>query len=234
MLEVRGLSSGYDKLIVLRGIDLALEANRVSVLIGRNGVGKTTLLRTIAGHCHVTSGTIVMDGNDVTNLPSFQRARQGIAYVPQGREIFGGLTVRENLMIGVRAMRGRDAARRLSETLELLPVLKDRLHDRGGNLSGGQQQILAIGRALITEPTVLLLDEPSEGIQPSIVSEIAEMIARIAQERSVAVLVAEQNLDFVASVAERVTVMDHGQVVTELPVTRLIEEASLQHEYLGV
>ena len=234
MLDIRQLVAGYGPLIVVREVTLSVAAGEVSVLIGRNGVGKTTLLRTVAGHRRVMQGTISVDGGSVTPLPPHRRARAGIAYVPQGRDIFGSLTVRENLQVSMKAMRMRDQTQRLSEILDLLPLLKEKLDDRGGSLSGGQQQILAIGRALISDPKVLLLDEPSEGIQPSIVAEIAETVARIAREKGLAVLVVEQNLDFVASVAERIKVIDRGQIVADLRVADLLREESLQHQYLGI
>lgn len=234
MLEIQGLVAGYGPLIVVRDVNLTVAAGEVSVLIGRNGVGKTTLLRAIAGHRKTLQGTITVAGDSVAALPPHRRARAGIAYVPQGRDIFSALTVRENLQVAMKAMRMREQPRRLDEVLDLLPLLQEKLNARGGSLSGGQQQILAIGRALISEPKVLLLDEPSEGIQPSIVAEIAETIARIAQERGLAVLVVEQNLDFVASVTERLKVIDRGQIVADLLVEDLLREESLQHQYLGV
>jgi urea ABC transporter ATP-binding protein UrtE len=234
MLEVRELVAGYGPLVVLRTVDLTVDAGEVSVLIGRNGVGKTTLLKTIAGQGTVTTGSIGVDGRDVTGYPAYRRARAGIAYVPQGREIFGTLSVRENLTVAMKARRMRDQPRRIDEILELLPALAEKQHDLGGSLSGGQQQILAIGRALISEPKILLLDEPSEGIQPSIVAEIATLVARIAREKAIAVLVVEQNLDFVASVAKHVQVIDRGRIVAGLPVADLVSDETLQHQYLGV
>jgi urea ABC transporter ATP-binding protein UrtE len=234
MLEVQNLVAGYGPLVVLRDVDLTVTAGEVSVLIGRNGVGKTTLLRTIAGQGRVAKGAIRVDGRDVTGHPAHRRARAGIAYVPQGREIFGALTVRENLLVALKARRMRDQSARIDEILELLPALAEKLQAGGGSLSGGQQQILAIGRALISDPKILLLDEPSEGIQPSIVSEIATLIARIAREKKIAVLVVEQNLDFVASVTTDVQVIDRGRIVARLPVADLVREEALQHQYLGV
>ncbi|GAA5144438.1 ABC transporter ATP-binding protein [Microbacterium pseudoresistens] len=234
MLDIQRLVAGYGPLVVVRDIDLSVSAGEISVLIGRNGVGKTTLLRAVAGHRRATEGSVAVAGEEVTSFPPHRRARAGIAYVPQGRDIFGTLTVKENLLVAVKAMRMRDPSRRLAEILDMLPLLGEKLQDRGASLSGGQQQILAIGRALISDPKVLLLDEPSEGIQPSIVAEIAETVARIAQERGLAVLVVEQNLDFVAKVAERVRVIDRGQIVANLRVEDLVREESLQHQYLGV
>jgi urea ABC transporter ATP-binding protein UrtE len=234
MLEVTRVVAGYGQLVVLRDIDLTVAAGEVSVLIGRNGVGKTTLLRTIAGQGRVGSGTIRVEGRDVTAYASHRRARAGIAYVPQGREIFANLSVRENLLVAVKAMRLRDQSRRIDDVLDLLPMLAEKLQDRGGSLSGGQQQVLAIGRALVTEPRVMLLDEPSEGIQPSIVADIAALVARVAEEKQISVLVVEQNLDFVASVSAEVQVMDRGQIVARLDVADLLREESLQHQYLGV
>lgn len=234
MLEVRQLEAGYGPLVVLRDFSLTVAAGEVSVLLGRNGAGKTTLMRAIAGHRRITQGRLVIDGQDLTSGSAHQRTRAGVAYVPQGRGILGALTVHENLLVGMKAMRLQDQSARLAEVLERFPMLQDKLHAKAGGLSGGQQQVLAIGRALICDVKVLLLDEPTEGIQPSVVADIAATISATAAERGLAVLVVEQNLDFVASVAEHVKVLDRGSVVAELRVDDLMREEALQHEYLGV
>lgn len=234
MLEVRHLETGYGPLVVLRDFDLTVAAGEVSVLLGRNGAGKTTLMRAVAGHLRTTKGQLVVDGQDVTSHAAHQRARAGIAYVPQGRGILGSLTVHENLLVAMRAMRLPDQQSRLADVLDRFPMLRDKLHDKAGGLSGGQQQVLAIGRALIGDLKILLLDEPTEGIQPSVVADIATTISATAAEKGLAVLVVEQNLDFVATVAEHVKVLDRGSVVAELRVDDLLREESLQHEYLGV
>jgi urea ABC transporter ATP-binding protein UrtE len=234
MLKLHEVVSGYGSSLVLHGITHEVHAGEVSVVLGRNGVGKTTLLSTIAGRIGVRRGTIAVDGAEVTRLRAHQRAGRGIAYVPQGREIFAGLTVEENLKIAIIGSTEREWKRLRDESLDQFPDLRPKLNARGGSLSGGQQQILAIARALIGDPKVLLLDEPSEGIQPSIVADIADIIASAARERGIAVLVAEQNLDFVARVAAEVHVIDKGQLIRTIDLTELRADEGLQHELLGV
>lgn len=234
MLQLNDVVSGYGSIAVLHGVDAAITAGEIRVILGRNGVGKTTLLKTIAGNLPLTSGTIHLDDVDISRLAPYRRARRGIAYVPQGREIFPGLTVLDNLRVAFNQAHRGGASQAIDETLEEFPALKVKAKALGGSLSGGQQQILAFARALITGPRVLLLDEPSEGIQPSIVAEIADTIRRVAAERSIAVLVAEQNLDFVARVTSEVSLFDHGRFVRQIPVAELASDVELQHEYLGV
>lgn len=234
MLTLDDVVSGYAQTPVVQGISHTVPAGTISVLLGRNGVGKTTLLRTIAGQLPLQRGTLTLGGEDISRTSAFRRARLGLAYVPQGREIFPALSVRDNLRAAVHGMRQGAWSRRLDRTLEQFPVIADKLDAPGRSLSGGQQQIVAIARALITDPDVLLLDEPSEGIQPSIVVEIGEMLTRMAAERGIAVLVAEQNLDFVRHVTDRVEVMDKGTLVAWLRVPELLSDADLQHHYLGV
>ncbi|HWE23176.1 MAG TPA: urea ABC transporter ATP-binding subunit UrtE [Myxococcales bacterium] len=211
MLELRGVNHYYGGSHTLRGIDLSVPAGTCTALLGRNGVGKTTLLRCIVGLLPVRSGRIIFNSNDVTRLPAYHRARLGIGYVPQGREIFPRLTVAENLAVGESAAAGRPLAP-LEEIEALFPVLKTMQKRRGGDLSGGQQQQLAIARALVSRPKLLLLDEPTEGIQPSIVKEI-ERVLRLLLERGMTILLVEQYVDFARSLAQQYAILSRGQVV---------------------
>src|SRR5260370_102041 len=193
------------------GPRLTVAAGEIISMIGRNGVGKTTLLKTIIGLLRVTSGSIHLDGRDVTHAPAHERARRGLGYVPQGRMIFAGLTVEENLLIG--ADLSPTAGRALvEEVLTELPRLRERYRQRGDTLSGGEQQMLALGRALAGGPKVLLLDEPSEGIQPNIVQEIQAKIASISRARGLAVGLVEQNIEFAAALPPRIYVMENGRI----------------------
>jgi len=211
MLSVRGLNQYYGGSHALRGIDLEVPAGSCTALLGRNGVGKTTLLRCLMGELPVRSGSIVLDGEDVTRLPPYQRAWRGVGYVPQGREIFSRLTVGENLEVGEAAAHGRPVTPRAE--LELLfPILRTMQRRRGGDLSGGQQQQLAIARALISRPRLLLLDEPTEGIQPSTIKEIGRVLKTLVQQRMTIVLV-EQYLDFAMELAEHYAIVSRGEIV---------------------
>ncbi|HTW82896.1 MAG TPA: urea ABC transporter ATP-binding subunit UrtE [Candidatus Sulfotelmatobacter sp.] len=215
MLALEGVGAAYGLSQVLSDVALQVEAGEAVALLGRNGVGKTTLLRTIVGLHPASSGHVRLGARELTRVPSFRRARAGIGYVPQGRGIFPHLTVEENLRLGATARTGRGAPRSvtLDEVYLLFPAL-ERLRARaGGVLSGGEQQQVALGRALLGEPQVLLLDEPTEGIQPSIVAEIEEALREIRRERGIAVLLVEQHLDFAWSVADRYYVMQRGTVV---------------------
>jgi len=213
VLAVTGLDAGYGASRVLTGVSLRVGPGEVVCVMGRNGVGKTTLLRAIVGLLRPSSGTVVLDGRDITSLTPWARARLGLGYVPQGREIFPRLTVGENLALGARRPRPAPAA--LDRVLELFPALRGVLARRGGDLSGGQQQQLAIARALMGEPTLLLLDEPTEGIQPSIVEQIAAVLGRLRQEGRCAILLVEQYLEFARSIADRFYLMDKGGIALE-------------------
>ena len=219
MLTVRGLNQYYGGSHTLRGIDLSIPAGSCTAILGRNGVGKTTLLRCLMGELPVRSGSILFDQQDVTGLRSYQRARRGMAYVPQGREIFGRLTVAENLDVGESAAAGRPVAER-RELEELFPILRTMAARRGGDLSGGQQQQLAIARALVSRPRMLLLDEPTEGIQPSTIQDIGRALRKLLAQRMTLVLV-EQYLDFALELAEHCVVLSRGEIVMQGRVKEL-------------
>jgi urea transport system ATP-binding protein len=215
VLEVEKLAVGYGDSLVLRDVSLTVKPGQVVCLMGRNGVGKTTLMRGIMGLLKAKRGTIRYNGADMTRLPPDRRAKAGIGYVPQGREIFSQLTVEDNLRLGLEALNGRPPRQIPDRVFELFPVLREMLHRRGGDLSGGQQQQLAIARALVARPTLLLLDEPMEGIQPSVVQLIEDAIASIKAARDTAVLLVEQSLEFAAAIADYYYVLDKGTVVAE-------------------
>ena len=212
MFEVHNLSAAYGQSEVLHAIDLSARAGEIVVLVGRNGMGKSTLMKSLIGVMPARSGQIVVDGADVAGLPSYQRVARGLAYVPQGRQIFGTMTVKENIETGLVVTGKSDIPR---EIFELFPVLADFANRRGGNLSGGQQQQLAIARALASGPKVLLLDEPTEGIQPSIIKEMARTLKRIRDERGLSIVVSEQVLSFALDIADRVLVIENGEIVRD-------------------
>ncbi|WP_262027797.1 urea ABC transporter ATP-binding subunit UrtE [Microvirga sp. Mcv34] len=212
MLSVENLSLYYGAAQALRGVSVSASIGEVTCVLGRNGVGKTSLLRAIAGHRPIAGGSIRFDGRDIARLKPFERAALGIAYVPQGREIFPLLTVKENLETGFAPLK-RGEKTIPEEVFELFPVLKSMLGRRGGDLSGGQQQQLAIGRALVTRPRLLVLDEPTEGIQPSIIKDIGRAIAYLRGRKDMAILLVEQYFDFARDLADRFVVMERGEIV---------------------
>jgi urea transport system ATP-binding protein len=212
MLEVNAIDLHYGAARALRGVSLKAEPGRVTCVLGRNGVGKTSLLDALAGQHPVSRGTISWEGRDITTLRPADRARRGIAYVPQGREIFPLLTVEENLKTGFAPLR-REERTIPEEVFSLFPVLQSMLRRRGGDLSGGQQQQLAIGRALAMRPRLLLLDEPTEGIQPSIIKDIGRAIAYLRSLGRIAIVLVEQYLDFARELGDHLAVMDRGAVV---------------------
>ena len=210
MFDVRNLSAAYGQSEVLHGVDLSVGRGEIVVLVGRNGMGKSTLMKSLIGVQPARSGHIMVDGVNVTALPSHRRVASGLAYVPQGRQIFGTMTVKENIETGLVVTGKSDVP---NEIYDLFPILKDFERRRGGNLSGGQQQQLAIARALASDPKVLLLDEPTEGIQPSIIKDIARLLRDIRSIRNLCIVVCEQLLSFVLDIADRILVMEGGRIV---------------------
>jgi urea transport system ATP-binding protein len=227
MLEVRGINQSYGESRTVWDATLDVEPGGCTCLMGRNGVGKTTLLKVIMGLLPSSSGTVKLDGKELSGQPTPLRARVGIGYVPQGREIFPQLDVEENLRIGLVARGGK---REIPERIfDLFPVLKKMLGRRGGDLSGGQQQQLAIARALVLEPKLLILDEPTEGIQPNIVSEIGDVIMRLNKEEGLSVLLVEQKLPFARRVAASFVLMDRGRTVASGVMGALSEDLVQRH-----
>jgi len=212
MLEVNNIDLHYGAAQALRGISLKAEVGKVTCVLGRNGVGKTSLLRAIVGQHPVSAGSVTFNGIDITRLPTVERARSGISLVPQGREIFPLLTVEENLETGFAPL-ARDQRKVPDDVFSLFPVLKSMLGRRGGDLSGGQQQQLAIGRALVMRPRLLLLDEPTEGIQPSIIKDIGRAIGYLRGLKEMAIVLVEQYLDFAQELGDHLVVMDRGAIV---------------------
>ncbi len=213
MIQVDQLNQYYGSSHTLRGISLAVNKGECLALLGRNGVGKTTLLKCIMGVLPVSSGSVTLEGKDITRLAAHQRARRGIAYVPQGREIFARLTVEENLLMGLATKSGRQASSINDDVYQLFPVLKDMLHRRGGDLSGGQQQQLAIARALLAEPRLIIFDEPTEGIQPSIIKDIERVIHVLRERGEMGIILCEQYFDFARALADQFVVLSRGEVV---------------------
>ena len=238
MLQVKNIESGYGGSTVLRRVNLRVEPGQVVCLMGLNGVGKTTLLKTIMGLLRAHGGKVRFEGNDLTDQAPDRRARAGIGYVPQGREIFPQLTVQENLILGLEARRGRHGEKQLRKSdrdkvpdivFDMFPVLGKMLTRKGGALSGGQQQQLAIGRALAAQPKLLLLDEPMEGIQPSVVQQIEEVIETLKKQKETAVLLVEQSLGFATTIADYSYILNHGKVVAEGDTSQLSAETVRGH-----
>jgi urea transport system ATP-binding protein len=213
ILEVEEIHTYYGDAYVLQGLSLELESGQILGLLGRNGVGKTTLLKCLMGVLPIAKGHVTLEGHDITRLKPHERAALGIAYVPQGREIFARLTVEENLMMGMATKPAKKAASIRNEVFELFPVLKEMLGRRGGDLSGGQQQQLAIARALLADPKLIILDEPTEGIQPSIIKDIERVIRLLRQRGDIAILLCEQYFDFARALADKFVVLSRGEVV---------------------
>ena len=228
MLTIRQLAVSYDVSRILRGVDLEVPARSLVCLMGRNGVGKTTTLKSIVGLVRADSGSVTLDGKPLDGTKPDERARRGIGYVPQGRDIFPNLTVWENLKLSL-VIHGAKANGQVDRVLQLFPVLKDMLQRKGGVLSGGQQQQLAIARALLTDPKVLLLDEPTEGIQPNIIDQIGDTLLALKREGKLSILLVEQYLDFCVSVADKFFIMDRGAIVANGPMASLNQEIVKQH-----
>ncbi len=231
MLEVRDINTWYGDVHVLRDLSLNVEAGEVLCLLGRNGAGKTTALKAIMGLVRPRSGSIALDGVELTRLSAHMVPKQGVAYVPQGRRLFAELSVAENLEIGLMA---RDKGRKtLDHALELFPVLRERMKQRSGTLSGGEQQMLAMARALCLEPKVLLLDEPTEGLMPSMIAAIRDSVSEL-RALGVAIVLVEQRVDAVLPVADRVAFIENGRTRDTVAVEALHGDLSLVHKYVGV
>jgi urea transport system ATP-binding protein len=211
MLKIEGVNQFYGGSHILRNVSLEAKLGEVTVVLGRNGVGKTTLLKSMMGVVPVKTGSIQLDGGDITRDTPYERVRKGVGYVPQGREIFGRLTVEENLRMGLAYKSGSTPIP--PELFELFPILKQFLNRRGGDLSGGQQQQLAIARALAAGPKLLILDEPTEGIQPSIIKDIGRVIRMLADRSTMAIVLVEQFYDFAAELADQYIVMERGEII---------------------
>jgi urea transport system ATP-binding protein len=229
MLTVDQLNQYYGSSHTLRGVSLTLEKGQCLALMGRNGVGKTTLLKCLMGVLPIAAGRVTLEERDITRLAPHERAAAGIAYVPQGREIFARLTVEENLLMGMATKSGRQASLIKSEIYELFPVLKDMLQRRGGDLSGGQQQQLAIARALLAEPKLIILDEPTEGIQPSIIKDIERVIRLLRERGDIASLLCEQYFDFAHALADKFVVLSRGEVVASGSAEQMDHEDVKRH-----
>lgn len=230
MLELIDVSTAYGSVPVNRDVSIHVRPGEIVALVGRNGVGKSTLARCTIGLLPAASGRIVFDGKDVTKSPPQARARAGMGYVPQGRGIFSELTVEENLAMG------RDignAGRQIEEVLDYLPILADRRKQLGGTLSGGQQQLLSIGRVLMGSPRMLLLDEPSDGIQPNLIEEIGRLICLFNTRRGLTTFLIEQNLDLILSCASRCLVMDKGIIVDDI-APHMLEDPEIARKYLAI
>jgi urea ABC transporter ATP-binding protein UrtE len=231
LLTIDGLRSGYGGKPVLQGVDLSVRDREVTAVIGRNGVGKSTLMKAVIGLLPTTDGTIRFNGADIGAETPHARARRGIGYVPQGRDVFPRMNVEENLRVGLSISGARTAD--FEPVYAYFPILKERRRQAAGTLSGGQQQQLAIGRVLVGQPTLLLLDEPSEGIQPSIVQDIARIVVELNQKTGLTVVLVEQNIDMIRAMAQRCFVMDKGRVVTEL-APAMLDDSSVVRRYLAV
>lgn len=229
MLEATQLNQYYGSSHTLRGVSLTAKKGECLALLGRNGVGKTTLLKCLMGVLPVAQGTVVFNGRDITKLSPHARARLGIAYVPQGRDIFARLTVEENLLMGMAVKRGRQASQIDPTVYELFPVLKEMLQRRGGDLSGGQQQQLAIARALLAEPELIIFDEPTEGIQPSVIKDIGRVISLLKQRGDIAIVLCEQYFDFARELADQFIVLSRGSVVASGPAALMDGEDVRRH-----
>ena len=231
-LSVRDIHATYGYVPVLMGVELDLREGEILALLGRNGVGKTTLMRVLIGLLKPSQGTVELDGKVVSGFPAHRIARMGISYLPQGRGIFPKLTVGENLVLGTRATGGNKSIIP-EEVFTYFPVLKDRIKQPAGTLSGGEQQMLAFGRSLCGKPKIMLLDEPSEGIQPNIVQQLGDLVAEIVEKTKISVLLVEQNLELARRIAHRCLVMDMGQIVHEGSPEEFEDEA-LVKKYLAI
>ena len=222
MLRVRSITTGYGSTPILRGIDLSVQPGEIVAVIGRNGVGKTTMMKSLIGQVRIWDGSIKLNGREISSMPPERRAQSGIGYIPQGREVFPRMTVEENLSIG-EMINGASDRKLYDLVYGYFPILAERRRQAAGTMSGGQQQQLAIGRALVGNPVLLLLDEPSEGIQPTIVEDIARVMLTINKDLGTTILFVEQNLDMIMAMTQRCYVMDKGRIVAELRSQALAE-----------
>ena len=229
MLDVQDINQYYGSSHTLRGITLSVKQGECMALLGRNGVGKTTLLQCLMGVQPLASGSIHFDGKDISKLAPHARAALGMAYVPQGREIFARLTVEENILMGMATKPSQQAKRIKNEIFDLFPVLRTMLSRRGGDLSGGQQQQLAIARALVAEPKLIIFDEPTEGIQPSIIKDIGRVIRLLRDRGDIAILLCEQYFDFARELADHFVVLSRGEVVAQGDQTQMDSEDVKRH-----
>jgi branched-chain amino acid transport system ATP-binding protein len=232
MLNVTGLRTGYGRIPILNGVSFGVKVGEFIGILGHNGMGKTTLLKALMGFLPATGGLVRFDGHDVTAAEPYQRSRLGLGYVPQGREIFPGLTVYENLRMGC-SKQGGDEQETIAEVLEEFPRLKPLLERSGGALSGGEQQLLAIARCLCGKPRLVLLDEPTEGIQPSIIDEIVDLLQRLRKNTGLTMILVEQNLDFIAALSQRILIIQKGAITREVRPSDL-GDASLVGEFIGI
>jgi branched-chain amino acid transport system ATP-binding protein len=233
LLELKSVSVGYGRNCVLQNVDLTLERGEIVTLLGANGAGKSTLAKSISGLLRTETGTIVLDNEPIEALLPAERLRRGIAHVPEGRQIFAGMTVAENLELGAYASEEADHAERLEFVWTLFPILRERMKDIAGNFSGGQQQMLAIARGLMSKPKILLLDEPSLGVAPLLVSEIFRLIVRL-RAQGITIMLAEQNARQALSIADRGYVFENGKVTLEGPAVDLLNSPDIAERYLGM
>ena len=232
MLDVRGLHSGYGRIPILTGIDLSVGEGEHVGILGHNGMGKTTLLRTLMGYLPTTAGQVSLLGRDITRLSPTARARLGVGYVPQGREIFPALSVMDNLRMGCLLAK-QDEQATIEDILSSFPRLKTYLDRLGGALSGGEQQLLALARCLCGGPRIVLLDEPTEGIQPSIIEEIAETLQEVGRRRALTILLVEQNLGFIAALSHRVLILQKGVITREIS-PEMARDRAMVDEFVGM
>ena len=233
MLKIENLQASYGGSLVLQGIDMEVHEGHIVALMGRNGVGKSTLMKSLVGLVPPRSGHVLFDGKDITGMPPHQISNLGISYVPQGKEIFQSFTVYENLKLGIIKFKKKN--RKIpQEIFEYFPILAERKDQKAGSFSGGEQQMLAIARALVSMPKIVLLDEPSEGIQPSIVKEIRDILVRINKERGFTILIVEQNVDFIMDMANECFFMEKGKILDYAETDRLREDDSLITQYLAL
>jgi branched-chain amino acid transport system ATP-binding protein len=232
MLNVQALRTGYGRIPILNGVSFAVDQGEFIGILGHNGMGKTTLLKALMGFLPVTDGAVLFDGEDVTAAQPYRRARLGLGYVPQGRDIFPGLTVYDNLRMGCTKQAGNEQDT-ITEVLEEFPRLKPLLERSGGALSGGEQQLLAIARCLCGKPRLILLDEPTEGIQPSIIDEIVEIMQLLRDKTGLTMILVEQNLDFIAALSRRILIIQKGTITREVKPDDL-GDASLIGEFIGI